>query len=109
MLEYFCAHEYRQAEELQFCSRFCVYCGCCDPEYEDLHTFAIKKEIKRGLFRDGELDKTCSVCGLRRYQSELAYIWTVLTVASALIIVTAFVCSVYFPVRRWKRIKDLTW
>ena len=88
---------------------FCKYCGCADPSKEDWHVFEYEKNVKRGLFRDGEVNKTCAVCGLKRYHSEHAYIWTVLTVASALTIVAAVFCAVFFPLRRYKRIKDLTW
>ncbi|MBO5327238.1 MAG: leucine-rich repeat protein [Clostridia bacterium] len=109
VFKYRCEHQYELKNENQFCSYVCTHCGCGDPSKEDWHTFEVKKEIKRGLFRDGEVSKTCSVCGLKRYHSELAYIWTILVVASVLVIGTCIFCAVFFPLRRYKRIKDLTW
>lgn len=109
VFEYICSHEYELKEELQFCSHFCIYCGCCDPEYEDLHTWSIKKDVARGLFRDGEQKKVCTVCGLERHQKDFAYIWTVGVVASITVIAAAVFCAVYFPVRKKIRIKKLTW
>lgn len=107
--EYFCPHEYEQQEEMQFCSHFCNFCGCCDPEYEDLHIWSIKKDVARGLFRDGEQKKTCLVCGLERHQKKFAYIWTIGVIASIAVISTAIFCSVFFPIRKKIRIKRLTW
>lgn len=109
VLEYICAHEYEQKEELQYCSQFCIYCGCCDPAFEDEHTWVVKKDVARGLFRDGVLKKHCAVCGLDRQQKEFAYIWTIGFCASILVFATAIFCAIFFPVRKKVRIKRLTW
>ena len=107
--EYVCAHSYAQSEELQFCSRFCIYCGCCDPSYEEKHTWVVKKDVERGLMTARELDKTCAVCGVRRQESEQPLIWTVVAAASAFLIVAAVSVAIAVPVCRRRRIKKMTW
>lgn len=107
--EYTCAHEYYFKDETVPCSSICMYCECADPAYEDEHDWVVAKDVKRGLFHDLELDKKCNHCGLRRQKHEIAYGWYVATVLGVVAIITGISLLIALPIRRKKKMKNLTW
>lgn len=109
VFEYYCEHEYLFADSSKACSSRCIHCGCADPSYEDEHTWNVKKDVPRGLFRARELDKSCVVCGLERKDSAVAYIWYIGAGFGAAVIVTGLSLAVILPIRHHKKKKDLVW
>lgn len=107
--EYLCQHEYHFKDETVPCSSCCMYCECSNPDYEDEHSWDVKKDVKRGLFRDLELDKTCNYCGLHRQKHEIAYFWYVAAGLGAVVILTGLCLLISIPIRRKKKMKNLTW
>ena len=111
--EYRCEHSYAFADESLLCSSVCLYCECADPLYEGEHTWEVKKDTARGIFNAGELDKTCTICGLHREHYEqaiglivLPYICAVLILALTVVLIAV---PVTYVIRKKKKVKSLTW
>lgn len=110
---YSCEHSYVFKDETWFCSSVCMYCECADPLYESEHTFAVKKDTARGFFQAGELDKTCTVCGLHRQKYEepiWIHVVPVLCVLLSLVLVAVLITvPVVYVIKKKKKVKALTW
>lgn len=109
VFEYHCEHEYQFADPTVACSSKCIHCGCADPSYEDEHKWNVKKDVARGLFTAGELDKTCAMCGLHRSDSGVAYIWYVGAGLGGLVLLTGATLAVVLPIRHHKKKRDMVW
>lgn len=106
---YHCAHEYYFKDETLPCSSICMHCECADPAYEDEHVWDVKKDQARGLFRNREMDKTCTLCGLRRQEHRIAYGVYVGAALAAVVIMAAVTVLIVWLRRRKKKMKELTW
>ena len=61
------------------------------------------------LFKGGQSGWKCTVCGANELEVSNAYIFYVGIGAVALAAGTVIFLAIYLPIRRRKRIKDMTW
>ncbi|MBQ8357958.1 MAG: leucine-rich repeat protein [Clostridia bacterium] len=109
VFEYTCNHEYQITDETKPCSSFCIWCECSDPAVDGDHEWNVKADVPRGLFTDRLLDKECTICGATKHESAIAYIWYVGAGAAILVIVAGVACAIAIPIRRKRKMKDMTW
>lgn len=109
VFEYECPHEYEFLDGTVPCSHICIYCGCSNPKYESEHDWDVKKETKRSFFTDLDIDKECKVCGAKMRYRETAYWWYAAGGLAVLLILAVIALVIVLPIRKKRKMKDLTW
>ena len=109
VLTYECEHEYEIADLTKPCGSFCIYCTGDDPATEDEHLWEYTNEQKRSFLQPGIEEKYCLVCGTERYTEKYAYIWYVLVALGGILVLGGIALAIILPIRRRKKMKDLTW
>lgn len=104
-----CPHEYAFLDGTVPCSHACIYCGCGNPKYVNEHDWEVTTDTQRSLFTDLEVDKVCKNCGVVMRYKETAYIWYVAVVGAALLVVAVIALLIAIPIRRKRKMKDMTW
>ena len=105
---YRCNHRFEKKDADKPCADVCVYCGMPNPEGRD-HTWLTEEISKRGFFTKGEIHETCTVCGAQKNETKPAYFWYVLIGGGAVTVVASVSFAIAHPIRKKKRLKDLTW
>ncbi len=110
VLEYTCEHEYIVEDPSKPCGKFCIYCGQIDPETKDEHEWqepAVTSE--RGMLTPLQQSVTCKVCGAKVEEFKQPYILYVGVIGSGVVIGTAVILAIVIPIRRRKKLRDMTW
>ncbi len=107
---YHCDHEYAVTDPSKPCGSFCQKCGRVNPEPPAEHTWGetvVKSE--RGFLTPLEEEITCKVCEakIKEYKHPYALYICIGVAVPVLLVGIAF--AIIVPIRRKKRIKDLTW
>ena len=110
VLDYVCDHEYTVADPTKPCGCFCAHCGQPDLHPAVEHTWGEPKVIsKRGLFTPQDEIVKCEVCEAGYEIYKRPYIFYIAIGASGVAVVAAVTFAIVIPLRRRKRLKDLTW
>ena len=108
--DYTCNHSYALKDEKKLCSSACIYCGCGNPDYMNEHTWQVTYDTEKTLTTDREVLKKCTVCEVEyRIDGKTPMIWYGAAAAGAVIIVIAIVCAIVIPIRKKKKLKEMTW
>ena len=109
VLTYTCAHAFAVADPTRPCGSFCTYCGGNDPDTMDAHDWHYLENQSRGLFREERVDRYCKTCGADDFQQKAPLILPILIVLGGLLVLGGIALAIILPIRRKKKMKDLTW
>lgn len=107
---YHCDHEYKVNDPSKPCGSFCTKCGRANPEPPTAHTWG-EPEVKseRGFLTAFEQHTTCKICGAKEKETALPYAVYVSIFVAAPIVLAGIAFAIILPIRRRKRMKDMTW
>ena len=109
-LIYHCDHEYSVKDPSKPCGSFCKYCGRLDPEPPVAHSWGetvVKTE--RGLLTPLEQTVTCSVCAGKQEEFKQPFGLYIGIGVTGVILLTGICCAIILPIRKKKKMKDMTW
>lgn len=106
---YECQHSYALEDESIACKSRCVHCGHMNPDVYDLHEFEVTTDEKGGLFKSMKMSRTCTSCGYAESFTEPAYILYVGVALGGLVAAVGIFLAIFLPIRRKKKIKEMTW
>ena len=110
IFEYFCEHEYGVSDPSKPCGSFCTKCGCANPEPEVPHSWgAATVKSERGMLTPLDQTVTCTVCGASHSQYAQPYILYIGVVGAALVLAVGITLAIVLPIRRRKKLRDMTW
>lgn len=109
VFQFECPHEYEFKDGTVPCSHICIYCECGNPKYVDEHDWDVKKDTPRSFFTDLEIHKECKTCGVVMRYKESAYMWYAAVVLAVLLVLALITLAIVLPIRRKRKMKDLTW
>lgn len=105
---YNCQHDYQAADPEKPCGSYCIHCGAMNPNGVP-HTYLDKVISKRGFVSAEEIHHVCTVCGYTVVDTKMAYCWYVIIGAGAASAVGLVSFAIIHPIRKRKKLKDLTW
>lgn len=105
---YHCEHDFQAEDPDKPCGSYCIHCGAADPDGVP-HTFLDKVVSERGFVSKGEVQHVCTVCGYIVTETEEAYCWYVIIGAGAVAVVGLVSFAIAYPIRKRKKLKELTW
>ena len=105
---YRCEHHFVKNDPDKPCADICEHCGMPNPEGRD-HTWLTEVISARGFLTKEEIHETCTVCGAEKHESKPAYFWYVLIGGGALGVVAGVSFAIAYPIRKKKKLQDLTW
>lgn len=109
-LEYFCDHDYIVSDPTKPCGSFCKYCGRANPEADSDHEWGEPTVVsERGFLTPADHTVTCKVCGLEKGVYEQPYALYVAFAVAVVVLVTAGTLCVVIPLRRKKKLREMTW
>lgn len=108
-LSYTCDHAFAVRDLKKPCGSFCSYCGLDDPAAEEKHLFDVTEQTERSLLQKGTLHKVCRVCGTERHSESHPLGLFVAIGVGAVLLVAGITLAIVLPIRRRKRLRDLTW
>ncbi len=109
-LTYRCEHEYIVPDPTKPCNSYCKYCYRDNPEPPAEHEWGEPEITAQRGFLTAENGKvTCLVCGAKEsiYRHPIV-LWVAIAAGSA-VLVTAVTLAIVIPIRRKKRVKEMTW
>lgn len=107
---YHCDHEYVVEDPSVPCGSFCTKCGGVDPEPPVEHTWGetvIKSE--RGFLTPLESEISCEVCKAKVSEYKQPYAIYICIGVAVPVLLTGIAFAIIVPIRKRKKIKDLTW
>jgi len=109
-LVYHCDHEYKLRFPNVPCSSFCTKCGRSNPDVHDLHTWGEPVVVsERGFLTPLDQSVICQQCNAKIREYEYPYGPIVSVAIAAPILVTGIVLAIVIPIRKRKKVKDMTW
>lgn len=105
---YRCDHKFEKKDPDKPCADVCVHCGMPNPEGRD-HTWLTEVISARGFLTEEKIHETCTVCGAEKTETKPAYFWYVLIGGGAAVLVAGVSFAVAHPIRKKKKLKELTW
>ena len=109
VFNYQCNHSYHVDDPNAPCKSKCIYCGHMNPDVYDAHTFETQQEESGGLFKPVKMSRKCTVCDFSESFEEPARILYVALALSGVIVVVGVFLAIWLPIRRKKKIRDMTW
>ena len=109
-LIYHCDHQYSVKDPSKPCGSKCIYCGRLDPNPPVEHTWNeadVKSE--RGFLTPLNQSVSCSVCGGKQEEYKQPYVLYIGVAGACVVFAGAIVAAIVIPLRKKKKIKDLTW
>ena len=109
-LLYHCDHEYAVTDPAKPCGSFCKHCGRADPEPPVDHEWG-ECEVKseRGFLTPLDQVVKCKVCEAKISEYKLPYAPIVCIAVAAPILVAGIVFAVVYPIRKKRKMRDMTW
>ncbi len=108
-LTYQCEHRFEMPDPGRPCGVYCAFCGMLDPETEQEHLWEITVKSERGFFTYMVEEETCALCGAHQSRTEPPYFVFIGTALLGLLVLSGIALLVIVPIRRRKKIKELTW
>ena len=105
---YRCDHHFVKNDPDKPCADVCEHCGMPNPEGRD-HTWLTEVLSKRSFTEKGEIHEVCTVCGAEKTETKPAYFWYVLIGAGALGVIGGVSFAIAHPIRKKKKLRELTW
>ena len=109
-LIYHCDHEYAVKDPAKPCGSFCKKCGRQNPEPPAEHEWdSVEVRSERGFLTPLDQSVKCKICGtkVREYKGPLAPI--ICIAVATPILVAGLVCAIVYPIRKKRKMKELTW
>ncbi|MBO7341384.1 MAG: leucine-rich repeat protein [Clostridia bacterium] len=109
-LIYHCDHEYAVADPAKPCGSFCKHCGRIDPNPPVEHEWG-ETEIKseRGFLTPLDQVVKCKVCEAKISEYKLPYAPNVCIAVAGPILLARIVFAIVYPIRKKRKMRDLTW
>lgn len=109
-LTYHCDHEYIVKDPSKPCGSTCKYCGRLNPEPPKEHTWA-PAEVKseRGFLTPLDQTVVCSVCGGKQEEYKQPYALYIGVSAAGVVFLGVITAAIVIPIRKKKKMKDMTW
>lgn len=109
-LIYRCDHEYEVSDPSIPCGSFCKKCGRQDPDSPVAHTWSeVEVRSERGFLTPLQQSVSCEVCGAKQTEYKMAYAPIVCVCVAAPVLLAGIVFAIVYPIRRKKKMKDMTW
>ena len=109
-LTYHCDHEYEVADPAKPCGSFCKHCGRADPEPPVDHEWGeVEIRSERGFLTPLDQVVKCKVCEAKISDYKLPYAPVVCLAVAGPILVAGIVFAIVYPIRKKRKMKDMTW
>ena len=107
---YHCDHEYAVKDPSMPCGSFCTKCGRVDPNPPVEHTWG-ETEVRseRGFLTPLDQSVTCKVCQAKVEEYAYPYAPYICAAVAAPILITGIVFAIVIPIRKKKKLKEMTW
>lgn len=105
---YRCNHHFVKNDPDKPCADICEYCGMANPDGRD-HTWLTEVISERGFLTKGEIHESCTVCGAEKTETKPAYFWYALIGAGCVFVVGGVSFAIVHPIRKKKKLQDITW
>ncbi len=109
-LEYNCDHEYVVKDPEKPCGSTCKYCGRLDPNPPEAHAWEEHyTNSERGLLTPLDREMICVHCGMTRSEYEQPYMLYIGVALASAVIVAGIALAIILPIRRRKKLHEMTW
>ncbi len=109
-LQYECDHEYVVKDPEAPCGSMCKHCRRADPNPTAEHEWEVYyTNSERGMLSPLDRVMICENCGMTHDEYAQPYMFYIGIGLAAAVIVTAVTLAIVIPVRRRKRLREMTW
>ena len=109
-LIYHCEHDYQLRNPRMPCSSFCTKCGRSDPDVHDLHDWSDPVVVsERGFLTPLDQSVICQKCNAKVREYQYPYGPFICIGVAAPILIAGIVLAIVIPIRRRKKLKEMTW
>ena len=107
---YHCEHNYQQKHSSVACSSFCTKCGRADPNPAVAHSWSEPVVVsERGFLTPLNQSVICTKCNAKISEYKDPYGPLVMICVAAPILLAGIVFAIVTPIRKRKKLKDMTW
>ncbi len=109
-LTYRCDHNYQLRFPNVPCSSFCRNCGRSNPEFHDMHTWGEPVVVsERGFLTPLNQSVICQQCNAKVTEYKNPYGPIICIAVAAPILLAGIAFAIIVPIRKHKKMKDMTW
>ena len=109
-LVYHCEHEYKLRNPKVACSSFCTKCGRSNPDVHDLHDWSDPIVVsERGFLTPLNQSVICKKCNAKISEYEYPYGPIICIAVAGPILLAGITFAIDYPIRRKKKMRDMTW
>lgn len=107
---YHCDHDYQLKNPDIPCSSFCTKCGRLDPDPSVEHTWGDPVVVsERGFLTPLNQSVICQKCNAKVTEYKTPYGPIVCIAVAGPILLAGIACAIILPIRKRKKMKDMTW